>query len=265
MQTGLNQREGFIERMKALGIGICVIFIAVITGPFAIGLAWLFQWWCASCRIDSRDRWDNIRVFAWLLGIPAGLFYFADIIFHAQVVHYWVRSPLHVLGSPVGDNFVFLWIVGLIWSPALTFLIEEGRPRTIRRFLRVKTDDEKQAEKRREKERLVRERAAQQRAAEVERRKSKEKSTEDLQATTQGQAKTAPSAPTQASDQQKPKDQRSIEEQRRDEWLKEQAAHRARQTPPLVAQPQPTVEWPSPTPKKKEKPDWGDGDMSSLL
>lgn len=267
----MTQRPIEIDWKAVLG---ATLFFALVlgVGPLALLFAWLIQRWCAAGRFDAQDRWNAIFVFAWFFGILVGAFYGADIAFPALVAHVWFLSPLHVLGPPVFGNFVFLWSIGILFSPTLTFVLERGRPLTIRWYHRIPTEEEgKEIARRDAAQQAEKERQARQ--AEAARLKAAQTVYKPFQpaagapSSVPKQAQVA--VETQDSDLLRyAKEQAATKEQERHQFLQEEAQRATRSTtPPQIAPPAPSSETSPAGHKKpkKEKIDLGDGSMDSLL
>jgi hypothetical protein len=235
--------------------GLILMGLLTAIGPFTLLLAWLIWRWCTRSASDGQDRWNSMRVFAWLLTPLMALAVVAFFVEPALALHLWSRSPLHLFGAPdLLNNLWLRWLGSLPLALMLSFVLEWGNPRTIRRFVRGRTAKEQAqiAEARR----LAQERAAQLRAEElarleqarVEEMKKLERAAARRAAARQRAAaalttELTPDAQTQAS--------------------KKTTAKLDAQTPTLWEQAAPPPE--PPAPKKPEKPDLGDGSMDALL
>ncbi len=259
-----DQEPAFTVDWRAALVVVPFLAFVVLVGPVTLILAWLIQRWVTTCLFDSQDRWDAVRTFAWFFGTLVGVFYLADILAHTTITHYWQLSPLHVLGPATLSNFAFLWTVGLLLAPLLALILEAGQPRTVHRFLRTWTEEEKQ--------RVARQEAAKQ--AEKERRaRHATAAAATTQATTQ--SATRPNQPgktvvveTESDMLQHAKEQALKREAERTQFLTEQAQRLNGPSGASSSTAQPGQALPAPpddTKKKKEKPDLGDGSMESLL
>ncbi len=252
--------QRFVEMDWKAALGAALLFALVLcVGPIALIFAWLIQHWCAASHFDTQDRWNAISVFAWFFGILLGAFYGVDIAFHTLVSHAWFLSPLHVLGPPVFGNFVFQWSIGILFSPAVTFVLERGRPLTVRWYHRIPTEEEeKEIARRQATQKAEKERQAKQ--AEAERLRATQTVYKPFQPATAStssvpkQAQVAAETPD-SNMLRYAKEQAAAKEQERNQFLQEEAKRTAPSTPPPTEQKKP----------KKEKIDLGDGSMDSLL
>src|SRR5260221_4396904 len=155
---------GFDWRGALASVVLIVLVLAI--GPLTLALAWLIRGWCVRSRLDAADRWDSIRTFAWLFGTLTALAILAFFIFPGPALHLWTHSPLAHLGAPdLLNNVLVRWTLSLPLACALALLVEKGDPRTIRRFLRIKTVAEREEAERRR----AQQQAAQKQAEERER------------------------------------------------------------------------------------------------
>ncbi len=254
-----DQEPAFTVDWRAALVAVPFLAFVVVVGPVTLILAWLIQRWVTTCLFDSQDRWDAVRTFAWFFGILVGVFYLADIFAHTTITHYWQLSPLRIVGPPTFGNFAFLWTVGLLLAPLLALILEVGQPRTVHRFLRTWTEEEKQ--------RVAQQKAAKQ--AEKERRARQATAAATTQATTQratppNQLGKTVVVETESDMLQHAKEQALKREAERTQFLIEQA-QRLNGPPATSSTGQTIPAPPDNTKKKKEKPDLGDGSMESLL
>lgn len=251
--------QRFVEMdWKAVRGAALFVALVLFVGPIALLFSWLIQRWCTAGHFDAQDRWNAISAFAWFFGVLLGAFYLADIAFPTLVSHFWSLSPLHVLGPPVFGNFVFQWSIGILVSPVLTYVLEQGRPLTIRWYHRIPTKEEgqeiayRQATQKAEKERQ----AKQAEAARLKAANTVYKPFQPVTAAT-SRGPTQPQVAAEAPDSDMlryAKEQAAAKEQERNQFLQEEAKRTAPSTPP-----------PEQKKPKKEKIDLGDGSMDSLL
>ena len=243
---------------NGLAGAVIVAIIIVTIGPLTLIGALLIQVWCAHSLFDSRDRWDSVRVFAWLF---AFLFVLAIAVFFALpglTLHIWLASPLQrVLGAPdLLGNLKLRWVGCLPLSFALALMLELDRPRAVQWFVRVKTADEQAqlaAARRRAQEQAAQRRADEQ--VRLEHARAEEMAKAERAAARRAAARRRATAALAAELAPTPEKRETTKLDVHTPTLWEQA------TPPTAP---PT---PPPVPKKQkpEKPDLGDGSMDALL
>jgi hypothetical protein len=244
---------------KGAAVGLILMGVLAAIGPFTMLLAWLIWRWCTRSIFDGQDRWDSVRVFAWLLTPLPLLAIFAFYVMPPLALHLWTVLPLHLLGAPdLLDNMWLRWLGSLPFALALSFILEKGNPRTIRRFARIPTAKEKaQIDEARQQ---ALQRAAAQRAqeqAELERKRAEEMQKLERAAARRAAARRRAAAALASEMNQDPQAQDSNPTSKQDvkaPTLWEQATQA---TPPAPA--------PPPEKPKPAKPDLGDGSMDALL
>lgn len=227
---------------RGAAAGLILMGLITAIGPFTLLLAWLIWRWCSRSVFDPQNRWNSIRVFAWLLTPLMALAIAAFFVLPHLALHLWSSSPLHLLGAPdLLNNLWLRWLVSLPLALALSFILERGDPRTIRSFLRTRTAKEQvlidEARQRAQEQTRIAQEEALKKQKRAEERKAAAARRRVAALIAEIQPETAKSHTTASLDVQAPT-----------LWAPSDA-------------PQP----PAPEKQKPAKPDLGDGSMDALL
>lgn len=132
-ETMMNQQQKHPQTYKETDIdwrglaGACILIpLLYLIGPLVIIVGLLLQRWATTSAWKAPDRWASIRTLAWL----GPLLYIPIWLFREPIALFWsAHLPGQFLLWPLTfDGLLARWILVLPFAPALTFLLEQGRP-----------------------------------------------------------------------------------------------------------------------------------------